>query len=109
MTISQHVFWLFPVYGKIESDELTPISNVHDYLSQVVPFDVQSEDSFTRPLTLEQVSDTFKKARTEIKEQFKLINQKNYNYLYYELKFEQTYGVLVIDKSNLEFKTVLTP
>ncbi|WP_154224004.1 hypothetical protein [Marinicella rhabdoformis] len=107
--MNEQGFWLFPVYGKIESDLLSPVSNVHDYLSQVTPFDVQNKVSFTRPLTLDQARDTFKNSSTETKKDFDLINQKNKNYIYYELKFEQIYGVLIIDKSNLQFKTVLTP
>ena len=107
--MSEQNFWLFPVYGKIESVDLTPISNVHDYLNEVELFESKKIESYARPLTSDQAKDTLKNTQANTLEQFDLINQNGENYLFYEMKYEQFYGVLLIDKSNLHFKSVLMP
>lgn len=102
-------YWFFPVYGEIKSDELTPISSVSDYLGEMVLFDVGDRASFSRPLTLEQAKDTFKNAQAKTKAQFEEVAQEADDFIFYELKFETVFGVLIIQKRGLQLKAAMTP
>lgn len=102
-------FLFYPVYGKVDSEELTPVSSANEYLAQVTPFDVHNRESFNRPMTLVQTKDTFKNAQDTTQEQFNLIYQRSDEYLFYELKFGKYFGVLFIEKDSLHFESVLMP
>lgn len=102
-------FSFYPVYGKIDTVELDPISNAQGYMDEVELFDNTKAQNFTKPLTLEQAQYTFKNSELTVQEHLASIIKKNNSLMFYELKFNGVYGVLIINNSNLEFEEILIP
>lgn len=102
-------YWFRPIYGKIEGGDLSPISEAQDYLNLVIPFDINQKASFSRPLSSTQIENTFKKSNIEIKNRMNSLLDKSEEYIFYELKYGEFFGVLLINKNGLNMLEILIP
>ncbi len=102
-------YWFRPIYSKIEGGDLSPISKAKDYLNLVIPFDINQKASFSRPLSSTQIENTFKKSKIEIKNRINSLLDKSDEYIFYELKYGELFGVLVMDENGLNMLEILIP
>ena len=95
-------YWLFPIYGKIESEELSSFSYASDYLDKVSLIDRYNEASYPKPLSVEDVEKSTENSSPTTKLAFENLKNSDKDLIFYDVKYGYVFWIMVIDKSTME-------
>lgn len=102
-------YWFRPIYGKIEGDDLSPVSEAKDYLYLVTPFDNKQKSSFSKILSPSEIKKIFKQSKIEIKNRINFFLDKSDEYIFYELNYGKLFGIVIINKNELKMQEIIIP